>query len=124
MKSPRLAHRLAHAGQDWIVPDWDVPPSVRALSTTRNGGVSAGALATLNLGAAKRASDADYSAVIENRRRLTQFLPSAPVWLFQVHGKDVAPIETANLAGFTMSPPTADAAVTRTPGIVLGVRTA
>ena len=124
MKSPHLAHRLEHAGQDWIVPDWDVPPSVLALATTRNGGVSTGALATLDLGAAKRPSGADYSAVIENRRRLTQFLPSAPVWLYQVHGTEVAPIEPANLAELMMSPPTADAAVTRTPGIVLGVRTA
>ncbi len=27
---------------DWIVPDWPAPPSVRALSTTRQGGVSTG----------------------------------------------------------------------------------
>jgi len=119
-----LAHRLAQAGLDWIVPGWDAPPAVHALSTTRNGGVSVGARASLDLGAAMPPQNAELAAVLENRRRVAQFLPSAPVWLTQVHAADVIRIDHANIASLSLSPPTADAMVTRTPGVVLGVRTA
>ena len=33
---------------EWLVPDWDAPPRVRAFVTTRAGGVSKGAYATMN----------------------------------------------------------------------------
>ena len=33
-----------------IVPDWPAPPGVKALQTTRNGGVSAAPYDSLNLG--------------------------------------------------------------------------
>jgi YfiH family protein len=97
---------------------------VQALSTTRNGGVSVGARASLDLGAAKPPHDAARAAVLENRNRLAQFLPSPPIWLSQVHAADVTVIDGANVAALASSPPTADAAVTRTEGTVLGVRTA
>ena len=119
-----LAQRLAHAGLDWIVPDWAAPSVVQALSTTRNGGVAMGARASLDLGGALPTQDGHPGAVRENRRRLAEFLPAAPVWLAQVHGTDVAGIDADNVAAMSLTPPTADAAVTRTPGIVLGVRTA
>jgi len=119
-----LADRVAVAGLDWIVPDWDAPPNVQALSTTRNGGVSVGARGSLDIGAAVPPQDADLPAVVENRRRLAQFLPSPPVWLSQVHGVDVALIDHANSVALSSLPPTADAAVTRSAGIVLGVRSA
>ncbi|MGL5502726.1 MAG: laccase domain-containing protein, partial [Aeromonas veronii] len=35
----------------WIEADWPAPARVRALSTTRDGGVSEGVFAGLNLGA-------------------------------------------------------------------------
>ena len=35
---------------DWIEPDWSAPARVRALSTTRRGGVSSGRWESLNLG--------------------------------------------------------------------------
>jgi len=119
-----IADRLAQAGHDWIAPVWDAPPNVHALSTSRNGGVSVGARASLDLGAAVPAQDAQHAAVLENRRRLVQFLPAAPVWISQVHAADVALVDHANLASVLSSPPTADALVTRAPGVVLGVRTA
>ena len=119
-----LSSRLAQAGQDWIVPVWGAPARVQALATTRNGGVSVGARASLDLGAAVPARDAQHAAVLENRRRLAQFLPAAPVWLAQVHGVDVACVDGTNASRLLASPPTADAAVTRAPGVVLGVRTA
>jgi YfiH family protein len=119
-----LSQKLAQAALDWIVPDWGAPTRVHALATTRNGGVSIGSRATLDIGAAIPARDVQHDAVLENRRRLAQFLPAAPVWLSQVHGVDVARIDGGNVSALLASPPTADAAVTRVPGIVLGVRTA
>ena len=41
--------------QDWIEPDWPAPPRVRGLVTTRNGGVSTGPYASMNLGLPHRA---------------------------------------------------------------------
>ena len=52
---------------DCIVPDWPAPRHVKALVTTRAGGVSAGPYASLNLGFAT-ADNAD--AVARNRARL------------------------------------------------------
>lgn len=34
----------------WIEPDWPAPAKVSALSTTRDGGISEGVFAGLNLG--------------------------------------------------------------------------
>ena len=119
-----LAQRVAQAGLDWIVPVWDAPSNVGALSTTRNGGVSIGARATLDVGPALPIQDDELPAILENRRRLRPFLPSAPVWLSQVHATGVVIVDGDNVTALTSSPPTADAAVTRAPGVVLGVRSA
>jgi hypothetical protein len=77
---------MADANNSWITPDWPCPPSVRALVTTRIGGVSTGAFASLNLGDTV-GDDADN--VAENRQRLQTHLPSPPKWLRQVHGSIV-----------------------------------
>ena len=100
---------------DWIVPDWPAPPGVRALVTTRDGGVSTGGYASLNLAA--HVGD-DAAAVAENRRRLRTHLPAEPAWLSQVHGVHVvdALAASANVE--------ADAAVARAPGAVCAVLTA
>jgi polyphenol oxidase len=71
---------------DWIDPKalgWPAPAHVRAVITTRAGGVSLGDYASLNL--SQRVGD-DAVAVTENRRRLRTVLPQEPVWLRQVHG--------------------------------------
>ncbi len=96
-----------------LVPDWPAPAAVRALVTTRAGGVSAGAYASLNLGT--RCGD-DPAAVAENRRRLAALLPAEPAWLRQVHGVRVA--EADDVRG---EEPEADAAVARRPGTVCAV---
>jgi len=72
-----------------IIPDWLAPEHVRAYSTTREGGVSQGAWASLNL--ATHVKDAP-NHVAENRRRLSEALviPNEPYWLEQVHGTEVA----------------------------------
>ncbi len=77
---------------DWLEPDWPAPERVRAVSTTRRGGVSNGAWATLNL--ADHVGDS-AAAVIENRRRLIRALDlkATPRWLTQVHGTNVVRVE-------------------------------
>jgi YfiH family protein len=71
---------------DWIVPNWPAPRSVRALITTRAGGVSAGPYASFNLGA--HVGD-DPACVARNRDILRACLPAEPRWLKQVHGTRV-----------------------------------
>ncbi|HUR56714.1 MAG TPA: peptidoglycan editing factor PgeF, partial [Opitutaceae bacterium] len=56
------------------------------------GGVSGGAYASFNVGT--RTGD-DTAAVAENRARLQQLLPAAPLWLTQVHGSRVVTAESA-----------------------------
>lgn len=95
--------------RDCIIPDWPAPPGVRALVTTRAGGVSRGPHAGLNLGL--KAGD-DAQAVAQNRARLQTLLPQAPRWLAQVHGSRV--VDADNLSGT----PEADASVALNPGTV------
>lgn len=103
---------------EWIEPDWPAPTHIRALSTTRRGGVSTGVFAELNLG--DRVGD-DPEAVAENRRRLVieAGLPAAPGWLRQVHGVDVAHVVPG-----VRGEQTADAAIADRPGAVCAVLTA
>ncbi|MHB1590058.1 MAG: peptidoglycan editing factor PgeF [Sulfuricella sp.] len=98
-----------------IIPDWPAPANVRALQTTRDGGVSVGAYASLNLG--DHVGD-DPVAVARNRALLRATLPADPVWLKQVHGNIVAD------AGRTVGVPDADAAVARKAGAICAVMTA
>jgi purine-nucleoside/S-methyl-5'-thioadenosine phosphorylase / adenosine deaminase len=100
---------------EWIAPEWPVAPRVRALITTRAGGVSSGAFASLNLG--ERAGD-DARRVARNRALLRAFLPAEPFWLRQVHG--AVAIDAAEAAPETE----ADGAVTRVAGVVCAVLTA
>lgn len=77
-----------------IKPDWPAPANVKALQTTRLGGVSTGVYASLNLGSHVK-DHAQYVAT--NRQRLSPLLPSEPVWLNQVHGVRV--IDAASASG-------------------------
>jgi hypothetical protein len=102
---------------DLIIPDWPAPAGVRALSTTRSGGVSGGPYASLNLGA--RTAD-ESGRVAENRRRLVAAAGCPPpAWLEQVHGTAVTP-----LTGPPTAEARADAAHTRDPGVACVVLTA
>lgn len=103
------------AAEDWILLDWPAPATVRAVSTTRHGGVSAAPYDSLNLG--DHVGD-DPAAVTENRARLARALelPTPPVWLRQVHGTQVI----AAAAGGCE----ADAAHTQQAGVVCAVLTA
>jgi purine-nucleoside/S-methyl-5'-thioadenosine phosphorylase / adenosine deaminase len=97
------------------VPDWRVPANVRALQTTRNGGVSHAPWASFNLG--DHVGDAAQS-VVANRALLRAGLPGEPVWLKQVHGTVAVDVDLQpkNAEG--------DAACSRLPGNVCAVMTA
>lgn len=98
-----------------IIPKWPAPANVRALQTTRHGGVSSGPYATLNLGDHVGDNPAD---VFANRNRLGALLPADPIWMKQVHGVAVADADK-DVAGVE-----ADAAVARRTGRVCAVMTA
>ncbi len=86
----------------------------------RKGGVSAGIYAGLNIALG---SKDDRDAVLENRRRAVQaVIPGAELArVYQVHSPDVI---TVKHAPDQDDPPKADAMVTKTPGILLGISTA
>lgn len=91
---------------EWMVPEWPAPSTVRAAFTLRPGGVSAAPYDQFNL--ASHVGD-DPRAVAENRARLRERLqlPAEPAWLEQVHGCRVADLDATD----PLAP--ADAAVTR-----------
>lgn len=99
--------------------DWPVPTGVRGGSTLRGGlGVSPPPFDTLNLGGHRLPSGDSAANVQTNRRALVEALdlPSAPLWLRQVHGTAVLEADAGNV-----DEPEADAAITRRAGVVLAV---
>jgi polyphenol oxidase len=81
----------------FLAPEWPAPAGVRAVMTTRRGGVSVAPWESLNLGV--HVGD-NTAAVLENRRRLREEgkLPSEPVWLEQVHGTAVIRLDDSHIA--------------------------
>ncbi|HEX5791727.1 MAG TPA: peptidoglycan editing factor PgeF [Rheinheimera sp.] len=101
-----------------LTPNWPAPPNVRAVFSTRDGGCSEGCYASLNLG--EHVADEPHY-VAENRRRFRQLaqMPAEPVWLQQVHGTTVLPVDHTSAVGQQ-----ADASVTSLAGVVCTVMTA
>ena len=97
---------------EFIRPGWSAPRGVRALSTTRAGGISVAPWQGFNLG--DHVGD-DPQAVARNRALLRRELPSDPVWLKQVHGARC--VDAALAAPGTE----ADASFTRERGVVCAV---
>ena len=89
---------------DWIIPDWPAPEGVRAVFTTREGGVSAAPFDSMNLGS--HVGDA-YRAVQANRAFLQSATGTRAVFLEQVHGSKVLEISAQTADGQT-----ADACIT------------
>lgn len=100
-----------------LVPEWDVPERVAALSSLRFPGTSRGDFAAFNIGA--RVGD-DARAVASNRRRLAELLDAGVSlqWLEQVHGNEVVRAKRGNVEQ------RADAAYTTEPGVACCVTTA
>jgi len=96
-------------------------PGVRHGFFTRAGGTSDGIYAGLNCGLG---SKDEAARVIENRRRVAEYLGAAHgaiTTLYQVHGATALCIDTPAARD---NLPKADAVVTATPGLAVGVLTA
>ncbi|SIO12761.1 peptidoglycan editing factor PgeF [Paraburkholderia phenazinium] len=112
---------------DVLQPGWQAPPRVRALVTTRNGGVSlppygrwsdgVDRVGGLNLG---RLAGDDPLCVVENRARLRVLTDGAePAWLEQIHGAEVVDAhEVLEQARAGAPLVRADASVTNRPGTI------
>lgn len=98
-----------------IIPDWPAPARVKAIQTTRQGGVSIAPYDSLNFGG--HVGDSPL-AVERNRILLNKLLPSEPVWLEQIHGTLVANADRASCQ------PQADACIARHRAAVCVVMTA
>ncbi len=99
---------MAFASVGWLTPDWPAPPNVRALCTTRNGGMSAAPYDSFNLG--DHVGDRP-AHVAGNRARLREAMNAHPVFLQQVHGTAVSALDTATPDGTV-----ADACTATQPG--------
>ncbi|TAK77733.1 MAG: peptidoglycan editing factor PgeF [Aquabacterium sp.] len=102
--------------EQWLRPD-GLPAEVGAVATTRAGGCSAVPYDTMNLGS--HVGD-DPAAVAGNRARLAQLIGAQPVYLEQVHGRDVVRLSSADL----QRTPRADGCVTTERGLACCVMTA
>jgi YfiH family protein len=113
---------------DFVLPaEWPAPPRVRALTTLRHGaGASLPPFDRFNLGNRTAAEGDDPDTVQRNRDELAArlALPTPPHWLRQVHGVQVLRFERPPAAIGIDAEPTADAAVTGVPGVVLAILTA
>ncbi len=78
----------------WLAPEW-AGGAVGALMSTREGGVSGGPYASMNLGSAV-GDDPDHVAV--NRAILAKACGAVPVFLRQMHGRSVVRIGLADAA--------------------------
>jgi YfiH family protein len=91
-------------------------PRVRHGFFTREGGVSAGVYSSLNGGVG---SKDDPAHVVENRRRMAAMLEaSALVTAYQIHSANAV---VATTPWARKDAPRADAVVTKTPGLAVGV---
>jgi YfiH family protein len=104
----------------WLEPEWPYGQRLRALTTTRGGGVSIGGYTSFNL--ADHVGD-DPEHVRANRQHLSHLLGDMPIqWLEQVHGTRV--VEAGGAGVSEAGAPQADAVWTTEPGQVLAVLTA
>ncbi len=119
--------------QDCVQPDWQVSPRVRALITTRDGGVSEGPYGRWQEGEARPGgmnlglhTGDDPARVAANRARLLALAgQSSAAWLEQVHGADIVRAdEVIAAAPAAAAPVRADASVTDRAGAVCVVMVA
>jgi polyphenol oxidase len=104
-------------GPGHFTPEWPAPAGVRALCTTRNGGVSAAPFDSFNLGDHVRDEPA---AVAANRAALAGLTaPARPVFLQQVHGTACIPLDATTPDGAV-----ADAALVTAPGVAATIMVA
>ena len=106
-----------------IIPNWPAPANVNALQTNRyaaagdgvKNGFSVAPYDSFNLGSHVKDNPIH---VAQNRQLLSQFVPSAPVWLNQTHSINV--VDAAKTAGA----PDADASFSTKKNVVCVIMTA
>jgi len=101
---------------DWLTPKWPAPVGVRAVFTTRQGGVSRPPYDSMNLG--DHVGDS-AAAVATNRLTLQHALACKPIFLRQVHGTDVLELDHGSADAQT-----ADACLTRQHGLACTIMVA
>ena len=101
---------------DWLVPDWPAPPTVRAVCTTRNAGVSQGPFSSMNLGL--HVGDS-VERVLQNRQLLAARLGAQPVVLDLVHKTDILTLQPDSPDGSR-----ADGVVTQASGVACTIMVA
>ena len=101
---------------EWLQPDWPAPSHVRAVCTTRNGGVSLPPYDSLNLGT-HVGDDADK--VAHNRKHLQDALGVKPVFLNQVHGTQILELTSGTPDGTSF-----DGVFTRKRGLACAIMVA
>ncbi len=101
-----------------ISPNWPAPENVKALQSTRLGGVSHDPFNDLNLG--DHVND-DPAKVLKNRHLLTEHLPNTPLWLKQIHSTKV--LSASAILSFS-NQPEADASFSQQANEVCTVMTA
>lgn len=80
----------------WIKPDWPAPKSVRALMSTRQGGVSVAPWDSMNLG--DHVGDLPFNVQV-NRQRFSAATRTRPVFLKQVHGINSVLLDSSSRDG-------------------------
>jgi len=102
---------------NFIFPNWDAPPNVHAVMTTRNGGVSKSPYDNFNL--ATHVSD-NLEDVLENRQLLKTklALPAELFWLEQIHSNKIVD------ANSNLILPKADASYSNQKDVICVVMTA
>jgi polyphenol oxidase len=100
---------------DLIIPNWPAPTNVKALQTTRIGGISLAPYDSLNFGS--HVND-NRIHVAQNRQLLSDYVPSEPVWLNQTHSTKIIDAAAASCE------PDADASFSTQKNVVCVVMTA
>ncbi|ACZ22191.1 conserved hypothetical protein TIGR00726 [Sanguibacter keddieii DSM 10542] len=96
----------------------DLGPGIRAFFTTRDGGVSTGPWAGLNVGTAV----GDAPGSVEENRRLVEDAAGGPVtFVSQVHGREVHLVAEGAAPTTSTAPVEADALVAPAGGMAVGV---
>jgi len=101
---------------DYLIPQWSAPARVRALCTTRSGGVSQAPYDSFNLG--EHVGD-EPQAVTANRETLVRSMAARPVFLLQVHGTQVMTLSADSAQGMA-----ADASLTTLSGLACTIMVA
>jgi len=78
--------------QQYIIPDWPVADSIKAIVTMRNNGFSQANWNSFNL--AMHVND-EVKHVQQNRQILNQLLPAEPFWLEQTHSPRIIEVDNS-----------------------------